>query len=346
MANSNPNARNWRDLIKPSALEVEKDSLSDTYGKFVAKPLERGFGQTMGNSLRRILLSSIQGAAVTAIRIENVLHEFSSIPGVAEDVTDVILNLKELNLVSHTGEEKRAFVKIAGPKEVTGADIESDGTFEVLNPEHHIATVGEGGTLNMELVIKSGRGYVAADRNKTEDMPVGMIPIDSIFSPIRKVNYAVTNARVGQITDYDKLTLEVWTNGGVRPEDAVAYAAKIMKEQLQVFINFEEEAEPIHVTPATVDKETMNVNLLRPVDDLELSVRSANCLQNAKIKYIGDLVQKSEAEMLKTKNFGRKSLNEIKEILAEMGLSLGMKLESWPPKELIEKERQSQQAPE
>ena len=342
MANSNPNARNWRDLIKPSALEVEKDSLSDTYGKFVAKPLERGFGQTLGNSLRRILLSSIQGTAVTSIKIDGVLHEFSSIPGVSEDVTDIILNLKELNLVGHNNDEKRATIKVTGPKEVTGADVEGDGGFEVLNPEHHIATLGEGASLNMELTVKSGRGYVPADRNKSEEMPVGMIAIDSIFSPIRKVNYSVTNARVGQITDYDKLILEVWTNGAVRPEDAVAYAAKCMKEQLQVFINFEEEAEPIAITPAQVDQETMNVNLLRPVDDLELSVRSANCLQNAKIKYIGDLVQKSEAEMLKTKNFGRKSLNEIKEILAEMGLSLGMKLENWPPKELIEKERQSQ----
>lgn len=346
MANASANSRNWRDLIKPTALEVEKDSLTDTYGKFVAKPLERGYGQTMGNSLRRVLLSSIQGTAVTAVRIEGVLHEFSSIPGVAEDVTDIILNLKELNVVSHTGEERRAFIKLTGPKEVTGADIETDGTFEVLNPEHHIATLGEGSTLNMELLMKSGRGYVSADRNKTEDMPVGMIPIDSIFSPIRKVNYSVTNARVGQITDYDKLVLEVWSNGAVRPEDAVAYSAKILKEQLQVFINFEEEQEPRYETPASVDKETMNVNLLRPVDDLELSVRSANCLQNAKIKYIGDLVQKTEAEMLKTKNFGRKSLNEIKEILSEMGLSLGMKLESWPPKELIEKERQQAQTAE
>ena len=340
------NVRNWRDLIKPSALEVEKDSLTDTYGKFVAKPLERGYGQTLGNSLRRILLSSIRGAAVTAVKIEGVLHEFSSIPGVAEDVTDIILNLKELNLAAHTDEERRAIIKLQGPKEVTGADIETDGSFEVLNPEHHIATLGEGATLQMELVIKSGRGYVAADRNKTEDMPVGMIPIDSIFTPIRKVNYSVTNARVGQVTDYDKLVLEVWTNGAVRPEDAVAYAAKIMKEQMQVFINFEEEAEPRYEPKTEVSKETLNVNLLRPVDDLELSVRSANCLQNAKIKYIGDLVQKTEAEMLKTKNFGRKSLNEIKEILAEMGLSLGMKLDAWPPKELIEKEKQQQQVPE
>ena len=345
MANQT-NVRNWRDLIKPSALEVEKDSLTDTYGKFVAKPLERGYGQTLGNSLRRILLSSIRGASVTAIKIEGVLHEFSSIPGVAEDVTDIILNLKELNLAGHTDDERRAIVKLVGPKEVTGADIETDGSFEVLNPEHHIATLGEGATLHMELVIKSGRGYVAADRNKTEDMPVGMIPIDSIFTPIRKVNYSVTNARVGQITDYDKLVLEVWSNGAVRPEDAVAYAAKIMKEQMQVFINFEEEAEPRYEPRTEVSKETLNVNLLRPVDDLELSVRSANCLQNAKIKYIGDLVQKTEAEMLKTKNFGRKSLNEIKEILSEMGLSLGMKLDQWPPKELIEKEKQSQQVPE
>ena len=345
MANQT-NVRNWRDLIKPSALEVEKDSLTDNYGKFVAKPLERGYGQTLGNSLRRILLSSIRGAAVTAVKIEGVLHEFSSIPGVAEDVTDIILNLKELNLAAHTDEERRAIIKLQGPKEVTGADIETDGSFEVLNPEHHIATLGEGATLQMELVIKSGRGYVAADRNKTEDMPVGMIPIDSIFTPIRKVNYSVTNARVGQVTDYDKLVLEVWTNGAVRPEDAVAYAAKIMKEQMQVFINFEEEAEPRYEPKTEVSKETLNVNLLRPVDDLELSVRSANCLQNAKIKYIGDLVQKTEAEMLKTKNFGRKSLNEIKEILAEMGLSLGMKLDQWPPKELIEKEKQSQQVPE
>lgn len=338
MANA-VNPMNWRDLIKPTGLEIERDSLTPTYGRFVARPLERGFGQTIGNSLRRILLSSIRGAGITSVRIDGVLHEFSSVPGVTEDVTDIVLNLKEVNLRSFTDEPKTLFLKAEGPKEVKAGDIEVDGTIEVLNTDHHIATVGEGGTLNMELTVKSGRGYVPAERNKEPEAAVGTIAIDSIFSPVRRVNYRVTNARVGQVTDYDRLIMEVWTNGAVSPEDALAYAAKILKEQLQIFINFEEEVEPRVEEERAKQQEEFNAALLRPVDDLELSVRSANCLQQAKIKYIGDLVQKTEAEMLKTKNFGRKSLNEIKEILTEMGLSLGMKLENWPPKELIEKER-------
>ena len=339
MANMGANPRNWRDLIKPTTLEIEKESLTPMYGRFTARPLERGFGQTIGNSLRRILLSSIQGASITSIRIEGVLHEFSSVAGVTEDVTDIILNLKEVCLRSHADEPKTVYLKIEGPKEIKAGDIETDGTIEILNPDFHIATVGEGGVFNAELVVKSGRGYVSAELNKSEDDPVGTVAIDSIFSPVRKVNYRVTNARVGRQTDFDRLTLELWTNGAVAPENALAYAAKILKEQLQIFINFEEVVEPLAEEEHALAQEAFNASLLRPVDDLELSVRSANCLQQAKIKYIGDLVQKTEPEMLKTKNFGRKSLNEIKEILTEMGLSLGMKLDNWPPKELIEKER-------
>ena len=344
MANANP--RNWRDLIRPTSLEIETDSLTPTYGRFIARPLERGFGQTIGNSLRRILLSSIQGAAITSIRVDGVLHEFSSVPGVTEDVTDIILNLKEVNIRSYADEPKTLYLKAEGPKTVTAGDIETDGMVEILNKDHVIANVGEGGVLNAELIVKAGRGYGPADLNKDPEAPVGTVAIDSIFSPVRKVNYRVTNARVGQVTDYDRLSIELWTNGAVAPEDALAYAAKILKEQLQIFINFEEEAEPRVAEEREREQEEFNAALLRPVDDLELSVRSANCLQQAKIKYIGDLVQKTEPEMLKTKNFGRKSLNEIKQILEEMGLRLGMKLENWPPKELIEKERAQAATPD
>ncbi len=324
--------RNWRDLIKPKRLEVDPDTLTPTYGKFVGEPFERGFGITIGNALRRILLSSLQGAAITSVRIDGVLHEFSTIPGVTEDVTDIILNLKDVRLKLH-GEGPKV-IRIKADKEgvVRAGDIVTDGTVEILNPELPIATLSKNARLEMEMTVKLGRGYVPAERNKEEDAPIGTIPIDSIFSPIRKVNYTVTNARVGQITDYDKLTLEVWTDGSVRPEDAVAYAAKILKDQLSIFINFEEEAEPV-LAPAAEDQAKLNENLFKSVDELELSVRSANCLKNADIRTIGELVQKTEAEMLKTKNFGRKSLNEIKEILAEMGLSLGMKLENFPTRE-------------
>jgi DNA-directed RNA polymerase subunit alpha len=324
-------AKNWRDLIRPRGLSVEQDTLTDTFGKFVAEPLERGFGITLGNALRRVLLSSLQGAAITSIRVEGVEHEFSTIPNVAEDVTDIILNLKEVLLRLHTQEEKTIRIEVEGPKEVKAGDIIVDQDVEVLNPGHHLFTLSEGGRVRMEMTARRGRAYVPAERNKLAGAPIGIIPIDSLFSPIKKVNYQVTNARVGQVTDYDRLTLEVWTNGSVSPADAVAFAAKIVKEQLSIFINFDEAEEP---TPIELPKseEKLNENLFRSVDELELSVRSANCLQNANIKTIGDLVQKSEADMLKTKNFGRKSLKEIKEILAEMGLSLGMKLENWPPK--------------
>jgi len=324
-------AKNWRDLIRPRGLSVEQDTLTDTYGKFVAEPLERGFGITLGNALRRVLLSSLQGAAITSIRVEGVEHEFSTIPNVAEDVTDIILNLKEVLLRMHTQEEKTIRIEVEGPKEVKAGDIIVDQDVEVLNPGHHLFTLSEGGRVRMEMTARRGRAYVPAERNKVAGAPIGIIPIDSLFSPIKKVNYQVTNARVGQVTDYDRLSLEIWTNGSVSPADAVAFAAKIVKEQLSIFINFDEteEAPPIELPKS---EEKLNENLFRSVDELELSVRSANCLQNANIKTIGDLVQKTEADMLKTKNFGRKSLKEIKEILAEMGLSLGMKLENWPPK--------------
>jgi len=320
-------ARNWRELIRPRALNVEESS--DTYGKFECEPLERGFGITLGNSLRRILLSSLQGSAITAVKIEGALHEFTTLPDVVEDVTDIILNLKEVLVRMHDAKPRVLRIDKEGEGKVTARDIQTVDGVEVLNPDHGIATLSRGGKLHMELHLGMGRGYVPADRNKTLNMPIGTIPIDSLFSPVKKVNYTVTNARVGQQTDYDKLTLEVWTNGAVRADDAVAFAAKILKEQLTIFINFEEQPEPIEA-PINEEQEKLNENLWRTVDELELSVRSANCLQNANIKYIGELVQKTEAEMLKTKNFGRKSLKEIKEILAEMGLSLGMKLDNWP----------------
>jgi DNA-directed RNA polymerase subunit alpha len=323
--------KNWRDLIKPRGLQVDQDTLSNTYGKFVAEPLERGFGITLGNSLRRVLLSSLQGSAITSVKIEGVEHEFMTIPEVAEDVTDIILNLKEVLLQIHTNEVKTIRIEAEGPREIKAGDIIADGQVEVLNPGQHVLTISEGGRVRMEMTARRGRGYVSADRNKVAGQPIGTIPVDALFSPIRKVNYQVTNARVGQQTDYDKLSLEVWTDGSVAPVDAVAYAAKIIKEQLSIFINFDETEEPLP-EQAPVEEQKLNENLFRSVDELELSVRSANCLQNANIKSIGDLVQKTEAEMLKTKNFGRKSLKEIKEILAEMGLSLGMKLENWPPK--------------
>jgi len=325
--------RNWRDLIRPKRLVVDKETLTPRYGKFFAEPLERGFGITIGNSLRRVLLSSLQGAAVTSVRIEGALHEFTSIPGITEDVADIILNIKDVLIKMDTFDQKTLRLDKKGPSLVRAADIEVPDGVTILNPDLLVATVGEDGHLKMEMTCKKGRGYVQADGNKTANMPIDAIPIDAIFSPVKKVNYHVTNARVGQRTDYDRLALEVWTDGSVSPEDAVAFAAKIIKDQLSIFINFEEDQEPeIIVEPEPQEK--FNENLLRTVDELELSVRSANCLANANIKYIGDLVQKTESEMLKTKNFGRKSLKEIKEILSEMGLSLGMKLDNWPPKDL------------
>lgn len=322
--------KNWRSLIKPRGLEVERDSLSENYGRFSAKPLERGFGVTIGNSLRRILLSSLQGVAVTTVRIDGVMHEFSSLPDVQEDVTDIILNLKEVRFKMYSEGPKTVTIEKKGPGVVTAADIQVDDTVEVLNPTQPIATLGKEGKFKAELRLEFGKGYVAAESVRREDLAAGVIPLDAFFSPVRKVNYTVSHARVGQRTDYDNLDMEVHTDGSVRPEDAVAFASKILKDQLSIFINFDESLEP-EITEPVVEKEKNNENLYRTVDELELSVRSANCLQNAGIKYIGELVQKTEAEMLKTKNFGRKSLNEIKEILTEMGLGFGVKVEGFDP---------------
>jgi DNA-directed RNA polymerase subunit alpha len=311
--------------------------LTEDYGKFYAEPLERGFGVTLGNALRRVLLSSLQGAAISAVRIDGALHEFTAIPDVQEDVADIILALKEVLLRAHVNEPRVLRVDVQAEEaeeyRVTAKDLLGDGIVEVLNPDHYICTVAPGGRLAMEVMVRRGRGYVSADKNKAPNMAVGWIPVDSLFSPIKKVSFNVTNARVGQQTDYDKLTMELWTDKSVMPDDAVALAAKILKEQLTVFINFEEEEEYVDLEEEPAE-DKFNDNLLRSVDELDLSVRAENCLQAANIKFIGDLVHKSESEMLKTKNFGRKSLKEIKELLSEMGLSLGMKLENWPPREL------------
>lgn len=327
--------RNWKDLIKPKRLEVDKDTLTRTYGRFIAEPLERGFGITIGNALRRVLLSSLQGAAITSVRIDGVLHEFSTISGVKEDVSDIILNLKEVKIKLHGQSPRTIRMKAKGEGEVKAGDIICDSTVEILNPDLHIATLSRDATLTMEMVVKTGKGYVPAERNIEEGQPIGTIPMDSIFSPILKVSYNVTHTRVGQRTDYDKMILEVWTTGVMDPQDAVAIAAKILKDQLSIFIPFEEmEAEVMEGMEA---KPPFNENLFRTVDELELSVRSANCLQNADIKYIGELVQKTEQEMLMTKNFGRKSLNEIKAILATMNLDFGMKLEGFPSREELDR---------
>ncbi len=328
---------NWRSMIKPDKVEV---SSTPSYGKFVCEPLERGFGITIGNSLRRIILSSLYGAAIVAVKFDSVMHEFSVIAGVLEDVSEIILNLKEVRLKVSDDKPRTVYIDKKGEGEVTAADIVSkDGKVEVLNPDLHIATLSEKADLKMAMSVSLGKGYSLAEANKDEDAPIGTIPIDAVFSPVKRVNYVVGNARVGQRTDYDKLTLEVWTDGSVKPEDAVAYAAKIFKEQMTIFINFDEDIEPVHDEKLEEgQKPRFNENLFRSVEELELSVRSANCLKNAEILKLYQLVQKSEAEMLKTKNFGRKSLNEIKEVLAEMGLSLGMKLEGFVPPDEIEEE--------
>ncbi|MFH1350392.1 MAG: DNA-directed RNA polymerase subunit alpha [Pseudomonadota bacterium] len=328
-------ARNWRELIRPKSIVIEEDTHTDSYGKFVCEPLERGFGITIGNSMRRVLLSALQGAAIISVKLEEVDHEFSTIFGVVEDVTDIVLNLKEIRLKLIDVEETRIHLFKEGEGVVTAEDIKTDGSVKILNPGQHIATLNKEGKLKMEMVVRMGKGYVPGEKEKSKNLPIGVIPIDAIFSPIRKVNYVVTSSRVGQITDYDKLTLEIWTDGSIYPEDAMAYAAKIFKEQMSPFINFEEEPEPVEEEEEE-EEEKFNENLFRPVSELELSVRSANCLKNASITLIGELVQKTESEMLKTKNFGRKSLNEIKSILSEMGLSLGMKLENFPAVELPE----------
>jgi DNA-directed RNA polymerase subunit alpha len=319
----------WNDLITPKGYEVDRDSLSEDYGKFVVRPLERGFGLTLGNSLRRILLSSMMGSAVSAVRFDGVLHEFTTLPDVMEDVADIILNLKQLRFRQFDPNPQTVRISKKSAGRVTAADIETNDKVEVLNPDQHIATLREGANFNCELIVSFGRGFVPGEAQKN-DLLVGFIAVDSLYSPIRRVNYQVGNARVGQRTDYDSLTLELWTDGSLKPEESVALASKIMKEQLQVFINFDESQEPKEVEKST-ESPKFNENFFRSVDDLELSVRSANCLKNANIRYIGELVMKTEAEMLKTKNFGRKSLNEIKEILSEMGLALGMKVDGWPP---------------
>jgi len=321
----------WKGFQKPKRLEVDREDQTDTFGRFTAQPFERGFATTVGNALRRVLLSSIEGAAITAVRVEGVLHEFSPIPGAMEDTTDLILNLKRVPLKMHVEHPKTLLLKTSSPGEVRAKDITPDPDVEILDPEAYIATLGQGSTLSVEMRVKQGRGYVSADKNFDEDLSIGWIPVDSVHSPIKKVNYFVENARVGQATDYEKLTLEVWTNGAVTSRDAVGLASKLMKDHLTIFINIEEEEEAEE--PAELpehDREVWWEKLNKSVDEMELSVRSYNCLKNANIRTIGELVQKTEAEMLKTKNFGRKSLNEIKEILAGMGLSLGMKLDNWP----------------
>lgn len=316
----------WTGFQKPKRLTCE--TMTDRYGRFSAQPFERGFGTTIGNSLRRALLSSIEGAAITAVRIEGVLHEFSSIPGVVEDATDIILNLKQIPFKLHSGDAKTIRVSRTEPGEMKSGDIEADEDVEVLDSDIHIATVSEGGSLNIELRLKKGRGYVSADRNFDDDLPVGYIPVDSVHSPVVKVNFHVEAARLGQDTDYDKLLLEVWTNGSITPENSIGFAAKLIKDHMAIFINFvDEEVEAPVETVVVKSSQPFNEHLDKSVDELELSVRSYNCLKNSDIKTIRDLVQKSEAEMLKTKNFGRKSLNEIKEILTNMGLGLGMKFD-------------------
>ena len=326
--------KNWTELIKPNKLDIQPGADPDRLAKVVADPLERGFGLTLGNALRRVLLSSLQGAAVTSIQVDGVLHEFSSIPGVREDVTDIVLNVKSIALRMHGEGPKRMRLRAEGPGEVSAGQIETGHDIEVMNPELVLCTLDDGARLDMELTVESGKGYVPGTQNRPEDAPIGLIPVDAVFSPVRKVAYKVDNTRVGQVTDYDKLTMEVETNGAVTPEDAVALAARILQDQLQLFINFEEPKAQVEQEQAS--DLPFNKNLLRKVDELELSVRSANCLKNDNIVYIGDLVQKSEAEMLRTPNFGRKSLNEIKEVLSQMGLHLGMDISNWPPDNIEE----------
>ncbi len=318
----------WKGFQRPKRLDFERETLTDRFGRFYAQPFERGFGTTVGNALRRVLLSSIEGAAITAVQIDGVLHEFSPIKGVVEDATDIILNLKQLPLKCHVDYTKTLTVRVDKPGPVRAKDIEVDQDVEILEPEAHIATVSEGGKLHMQLRIKRGRGYVAADRNFDEDLGIGWIPIDSVHSPVKKVNYLIEAARLGQTTDYDKLTLEVWTNGSVTPGDAVSLAAKLVRDHLNIFINLDDdEDEEVDITSEPARVGVANEHLDKSVEELELSVRSYNCLKNANIRTIRELVQKTETDMLKTKNFGRKSLNEIKEILQTMGLSLGMKLD-------------------
>jgi len=327
-----PFYKNWHDLIQPERLEVNKQTRTDRYGKFVCQPFERGFATTIGNSLRRILLSSIRGAAITSVKVDNALHEFTSIDGVHEDLADIILNFKQVRLKLNDAEPRSVVIEKKGPGVVTAGDINGGPFVDVMNPDLPICTITSDTTFRAELEVKWGKGYQAAEHNKHDDQPIGVIPIDSSFSPIKRIQYIVSQARVGQQTDYDRLTLEIETDGSVTPENALAFAAKILKEQMTIFINFDEEsAEPDLVESSGDDQDQYPPFLDKDVDDLELSVRSANCLKNAKIQYIGQLVQKTDAEMLKTKNFGRKSLNEIRSLLSEHELNLGMNIEGWIP---------------
>ncbi len=325
--------KNWQELIRPMKPEIEPGHDPERQAKIVAEPLERGFGMTLGNALRRVLLSSLQGAAVTNVHIDGVVHEFSSIDGVREDVTDIVLNIKQIALRMNGEGPKRVVLRKSGPGVVTAGDIEETADVEVVNKDLILCTLDEGAEIRMEFTVNTGKGYVPSERNRPEDAPIGLIGVDALYSPVKRVSYKVENTREGQVLDYDKLTLEVETDGTVTPEDAVAYAARILQDQFQIFINFEEAVE---ARPAEDDKPELDFNpaLLRKVDELELSVRSANCLKNDNIVYIGDLIQKSEAEMLRTPNFGRKSLNEIKEVLAQMGLHLGMEAPNWPPENI------------
>ncbi|MBD8555891.1 DNA-directed RNA polymerase subunit alpha [Rhizobium sp. CFBP 8762] len=322
--------KNWQELIKPN--RVEFTSSGRTKVSLVAEPLERGFGLTLGNALRRVLLSSLRGAAVTAVQIDGVLHEFSSIPGVREDVTDIVLNIKEIAIKMDGDDAKRMVVRKQGPGVVTAGDIQTVGDIEILNPNHVICTLDEGAEIRMEFTVNNGKGYVPADRNRSEDAPIGLIPVDSLYSPVKKVSYKVENTREGQVLDYDKLSMSIETDGSVTGEDAIAFAARILQDQLGVFVNFDEPQK--EAVEEAVTELAFNPALLKKVDELELSVRSANCLKNDNIVYIGDLIQKTEAEMLRTPNFGRKSLNEIKEVLASMGLHLGMEVPAWPPENI------------
>ena len=327
----------WKNLIKPKGFELERKSLTPTYGKFTIRPLERGYGLTLGNAIRRILLSSMMGSAVSAVKFKGVLHEFTTIPDVLEDITNIILNLKQVRFQQEDAEQKRLKIKKDGPGLITANDIQLVSGVKIINPEQVIATLGPKAKFEAEIIVTFNRGYVEANE-QADNLPVDFIPIDSIHSPIRRVNYTVTTARVGQKTDYDSLILQVWTDGSLTPEEAIPLGYKILKEQIQVFMNFDENIEPKE-KKVTVEEPQVNKNLFRPVEDLELSVRSANCLKNARIRYIGDLVTKTEQDMLKTKNFGRKSLNEIKSIIKQMGLSLGMSVEGWPPKDLMEMQK-------
>jgi DNA-directed RNA polymerase subunit alpha len=322
--------KNWQELIKPN--KIEFNSKGKTLTTLIAEPLERGYGLTLGNALRRVLLSSLRGAAVTAVQIDGVLHEFSSINGVREDVTDIVLNIKEIAIRMEGDGPKRMVVRKQGPGVVTAGDIQTVGDVEILNPDHVICTLDEGAEIRMEFTVDTGKGYVPAERNRAEDAPIGLIPVDSLYSPVKKVSYKVENTREGQVLDYDKLTMTIETNGSVTGEDAVAFAARILQDQLGLFVNFDEPQK--EVASEAVTELAFNPALLKKVDELELSVRSANCLKNDNIVYIGDLIQKTEAEMLRTPNFGRKSLNEIKEVLAAMGLHLGMEVQDWPPENI------------